>query len=85
MYAFDPSERLKAGHRSREWTAIGDKNGVVRAMARCLQEICRRTSNFGACLVHWVEGLDRGGEGTRATCRHGPAAFAVWFAQRVGP
>ena len=40
MYAFDPSERPKLGHRSREWTAIADsEEAVVREMARCLREI----------------------------------------------
>ena len=37
QYAFDPSERPKAGHRSREWTAVaGFELEVVREMARCL-------------------------------------------------
>ena len=40
MYAFDPREVPKVGHRSREWTAIGPtQERVVREMARCLQEI----------------------------------------------
>ena len=40
MYAFDPSERPKVGHRSREWRAISDtEEGVVRELARCLREI----------------------------------------------
>ena len=38
MYAFDPSERPVAGHRSREWTAVHPTEvGVVREMARCLR------------------------------------------------
>ena len=40
MYAFDPTEKPKVGHRSREWTAIGPTEArVVREMARCLREI----------------------------------------------
>ena len=43
QYAFDTRERAKAGHRSREWTAVGQSElEVVREMARCLREICRR-------------------------------------------
>jgi len=39
-YAFDTSERVKAGHRSREWTAVAPTQiRVVREMARCLREI----------------------------------------------
>ena len=35
LYAFDPTERAKVGHRSREWTAVGmTEVGVVREMAR---------------------------------------------------
>ncbi len=38
MYAFDTRERPKAGHRSREWTAVaGSELEVVREMARCLR------------------------------------------------
>ena len=37
MYAFDMSELPVAGHRQREWTAVGtDERGVVAEMARCL-------------------------------------------------
>ena len=40
MYAFDTRERPKAGHRSREWTAVGASElEVVREMARCLRII----------------------------------------------
>ena len=40
LYAFDPSERAKSGHRSHEWTAIAEsEEAVVREMARCLREI----------------------------------------------
>ena len=40
MYAFDTRERPKAGHRSREWTAVaGSELEVVREMARCLRLI----------------------------------------------
>jgi hypothetical protein len=40
MYAFDPREVPKVGHRSREWTAVAmTEEGVVREMARCLREI----------------------------------------------
>ena len=40
MYAFDPSERLKVGLRSREWIARAEsEEGVVREMARCLREL----------------------------------------------
>jgi hypothetical protein len=39
LYAFDPREKPKVGHRSREWTAIGPtQERVVREMARCLRE-----------------------------------------------
>ena len=38
MYAFDTRERAKAGHRSREWTAVAATElEVVREMARCLR------------------------------------------------
>ena len=37
MYAFDTRERPKAGHRSREWTAVAQSElECVREMARCL-------------------------------------------------
>lgn len=40
QYAFDPSERAKAGARSREWTAVASSEvGVIRDMARCLAHI----------------------------------------------
>lgn len=40
QYAYDPTERPKAGGRSRDWTAIGRSEiEVVREMARCLREI----------------------------------------------
>ena len=40
MYAFDTRERPKAGHRSREWTAVAASElEVVREMARCLRRI----------------------------------------------
>ncbi|HVM29541.1 MAG TPA: hypothetical protein VM305_02040 [Candidatus Limnocylindrales bacterium] len=40
QYAYDPTERPKAGGRSREWTAVGrGEVDVVREMARCLREI----------------------------------------------
>jgi hypothetical protein len=40
MYAFDPGEQPKVGQRSRQWTAVHPTEvGVVREMARCLQEI----------------------------------------------
>ena len=40
LYAFGPSERPVVGVRQREWQAIADSElGVVREMARCLQEI----------------------------------------------
>jgi hypothetical protein len=39
-YAFDTREKAKAGHRSREWTAVAQTElEVVREMARCLREI----------------------------------------------
>ena len=38
QYAFDTREKAKAGHRSREWTAVaGSELEVVREMARCLR------------------------------------------------
>ena len=40
MYAFDTRERAKAGHRSREWTAVADSElEVVGDVARCLRLI----------------------------------------------
>lgn len=40
QYAFDPSERPKAGKRTREWTAIAPTEvEVVLAMAGCLRKI----------------------------------------------
>ena len=37
---FDTRERPKAGHRSREWTAVARSElEVVREMARCLRLI----------------------------------------------
>ncbi len=40
LYAFDPTERPKVGHRSREWTAIElTQERVVLAMAKVLREI----------------------------------------------
>ena len=40
QYAFDTRERSKAGHRSREWTAVADSElEVVQEMARCLRLI----------------------------------------------
>lgn len=39
LYAFDPTERPKVGHRSREWTAVRPTQiGVIRSMARCLRQ-----------------------------------------------
>ena len=40
MYAFDPAETPKVGHRAREWTAIGPTEArVVHEMAKALREI----------------------------------------------
>jgi hypothetical protein len=40
QYAYDPSERAKAGIRSREWTAVGTSElHVLREMGRRLREI----------------------------------------------
>jgi len=40
LYAFDPSERLVVGLRSREWTASAESaEAVVCEMARCLRLI----------------------------------------------
>lgn len=40
LYAFDTTERPRAGHRSREWTAVHPtQEGVLREMARCLREL----------------------------------------------
>ena len=37
---FDTREKAKLGHRSREWTAVGEtEEAVIREMARCLREI----------------------------------------------
>lgn len=39
LYAFDARERLKVGHRTREWTAVAPTQiRVIREMARCLSE-----------------------------------------------
>ena len=39
MYAFDTTERVQIGRRSREWTAVhGTQEGCLREMARCLRE-----------------------------------------------
>ena len=39
-YAYDTTERVKIGRRSREWTAVGPTEvDAVREMARCLREI----------------------------------------------
>ena len=42
MYAFDPKERPKVGHRSREWTAYGDDRGRRRARDGALSAGDRR-------------------------------------------
>jgi hypothetical protein len=40
LYAFDPAEHPKVGHRRREWTAVAPtQERVVLAMARCLREV----------------------------------------------
>lgn len=40
LYAFDATERVKIGKRSREWTAVAPTEvGAVRELARCLREI----------------------------------------------
>ena len=40
QYAFDTTEQPKAGHRSREWTAVGvTELDCLGQMARCLREI----------------------------------------------
>lgn len=40
QYAFDPDEKPKVGHRSREWTAVGmTELDCLEEMARCLGEI----------------------------------------------
>jgi hypothetical protein len=40
LYGFDTRERAKAGHCSREWTAVAETElDVVREMARCLRLI----------------------------------------------
>lgn len=40
LYAFDPLERPRVGHRSREWLAVGASElEVLREMARCLRLI----------------------------------------------
>jgi hypothetical protein len=37
QYAFDPSERLRVGKRSREWIAVGrTEQECLEEMARCL-------------------------------------------------
>jgi len=38
VYAFDTTERVAIGKRSREWTAVGQTEvECVREMARCLR------------------------------------------------
>jgi hypothetical protein len=40
QYAFDPSERARAGVRSREWTAVAaSEREVIGELARCLRLI----------------------------------------------
>jgi hypothetical protein len=40
QYAFDTREKARAGHRSREWTAVAPTElEVVREMGRCLRLI----------------------------------------------
>jgi hypothetical protein len=40
MYAFDTTERLKVGHRSREWSSVAPTQArVVHEMARCLRKL----------------------------------------------
>ena len=40
QYAFNPSERARAGVRSREWTAVAATElEVFRELARCLRQI----------------------------------------------
>ena len=40
QYALDTREKAKAGHRSREWTAVAQSElEGVREMARCLRLI----------------------------------------------
>jgi len=40
IYAFDTTEQVKIGKRSREWTTVHPtQDGVLREMARCLREI----------------------------------------------
>ena len=69
QYAFDPSERARAGVRSREWTAVAQTEvEVIRELARCLRlisqgrvprssvrSVLRRTvpARQGRCLRSW--------------------------------
>lgn len=40
IYAYDTTERVKIGKRSREWTTVHPtQEGVIREMARCLREM----------------------------------------------
>ncbi len=40
QYAFDPAERPRVGHRSREWTAVGmTEQACLEEMARCVAEV----------------------------------------------
>ena len=40
LYAWMPSERLRVGHRTNEWTAVGQTEvECVGQMARCLRII----------------------------------------------
>ena len=43
QYAYDPREsRRGLGHRTREWTAVGEiETDCVRELARCLWEFAR--------------------------------------------
>ena len=39
-YAFDPAEKPKVGHRSREWTAVGmTEEACLEEIARCLDQV----------------------------------------------
>jgi hypothetical protein len=39
LYAYDRTEKVRIGKRSRHWTAVHPtQNGVIRTMAYCLTE-----------------------------------------------
>lgn len=58
VYLFDPRERPKVGHRSREWTAVAPTlERLILTAARCLREIgegrCRNERVARHSVARW--------------------------------